>query len=116
MGKAEVQSFAVTKPLITSTTKIGKIDEVGDLNRCENFHCNRLDKDAPRIMKYNDFMFFFHNFFVFFVYFSGNREAVEPRVAQTCMMAQTTRSVFMTSKSADNSRAVRIGRGMSAEH
>jgi hypothetical protein len=30
-----------------TTTKIYTIDYVGDLNRCANFHCNRLDKGAP---------------------------------------------------------------------
>jgi hypothetical protein len=30
-----------------TTTKIYTIDYVGNLNRCPNFHCNRLDKGAP---------------------------------------------------------------------
>jgi hypothetical protein len=30
-----------------TTTKTGKIDAVGDLKKCANFHCDRLDMGTP---------------------------------------------------------------------
>jgi hypothetical protein len=70
------------------------IDYVGDLNRCANFHCNRLDKGAPRIREIYTtlWLFSFDSFFYsFFKIFFRNRVAAERSVAQTCIMAQTTR-------------------------
>jgi hypothetical protein len=96
-------SFLWEKPIVDTsqkpnplsyTTKIYTIDYVGDLNRCANFHCNRLDKGTPHAyVKYNDFVTFFILilfYLVFFVLFSRNRVTAERSVAQKCMMAQTT--------------------------
>jgi hypothetical protein len=93
-GKSLYSTLRRNQTPYATTTKIYTIDNVGDLNRCANFHCNRLDMERPHAyVKYNDFVTFYLLivFYFFLYFFSRNRVAVERSVAQTCMMAQTTR-------------------------
>jgi hypothetical protein len=74
-----------------TTTKISMIDNVANLNKRVNVHCNQLDKGAPTQtlnikMEYNDFVPLSCA-----ISFSRNRVAIKPSVAQTCMMAHTKR-------------------------
>jgi hypothetical protein len=46
-GKSLYSTLRTNQTPQSTTTKIYTIDYVGDLNRCANFHCNRLDKGAP---------------------------------------------------------------------
>jgi hypothetical protein len=53
-GKSQYSTLRRTKPLNLQ----GMIDYVDDVNRCANFHCNRLDKGPHTNVKYNDLMTF----------------------------------------------------------
>jgi hypothetical protein len=92
-GKSLYSTLRTNQTPYATTTKIYTIHYVDDLNRCANFHCNRLDKGAPHAyVKYNDFVTFFllKFYYFFFVFFSRNRVTAERSVAQKCMIAQTT--------------------------
>jgi hypothetical protein len=58
-GKSLYSTLRTNQTPYATTTKVYTIDNVGDLNRCANFHCNRLDMGAPpAYVKYNDFVTF----------------------------------------------------------
>jgi hypothetical protein len=96
MGKAYIRPFAVTKPLNLQPPNWHDWLRSWPPIRCmRTFITISLLKAPPRphaYVKYIDFVTFFFWYFCFlWRFFSRNRVAVEPSVAQTCMMAQTTR-------------------------
>jgi hypothetical protein len=94
-----MRPFAETKPLNLQPPKLVRLhDYVGDLKNCANFHCNICwIRAPPRICEIyrlcdSSFYIVLYNIACFWqTYFSGNRVAVEPRVALTRMLTQTTR-------------------------
>jgi hypothetical protein len=74
-----------------TNTKIYTIDNVGDINRCANFHCHRLDKGAPTHTWNITTLWLFSFDITFLKFFSPNLVTAERSVAQICVMAQPTR-------------------------
>jgi hypothetical protein len=94
MGKAYIRSFAQTKPLTLQPQKYTRLITLVTKTDVQTSIAIGWIRAPHAYVKCNDFVTFFLLivfFCIFFGIFSGNRVAAERSVAQTCMMAQTTR-------------------------